>query len=218
METLIASTKYNPNKYQILCENEPQQGIQFILNFNNSVVINSQYLSYFSEGIIESNLSEKTVNEELLLNAYEARSKMSNNNNYKENSNKNESQVLNGFINLKTYDIKNNNYIKYTNNTKELKYIGAGNNGKIMTINPLLYKSLFVNRKNILAFTSNIKLSGVINQSKLLYPMRPGVAHEFILVSLKEVSKIESIMDMDSNSNPYFAGLYLQSPGKSAII
>src|SRR5690606_16383290 len=65
--------------------------------------------------------------------------------------------------------IKNSNLVKLKNTKSNFEYIGLYNGGKIMQINPFLYKDLFIRYDSLVAFTDNIELYENRSISRSIY-------------------------------------------------
>lgn len=137
------------NSIQFLGKN--QQGLQILLKPNESIILNKDSVSYYSNKFSENLHYKKQAIEELLEN-----STVYNKFNKSKEMYLNPKTTLNKFG--KSFDFKSNNFIKFTNENKELQYIGVSSIGKIMTINTRLYYKLFINSNYIIAFDSDISL------------------------------------------------------------
>ena len=128
------------------------QSLQVVLKKNESLIINSQYLSYVSS----MNLQETQYNKI---------------NNLIPNSNDNKAN--------------NTNYIRLKNINNTIEYIGLSHLGKIIKINPLLYKDLMIREDCILCFNESLNL---INDNEINKKIKENI-NGFSIIDLNNIKK-----------------------------
>jgi hypothetical protein len=128
------------------------QSLQVVLKKNESLIINSQYLSYVSS----MNLQETQYNKI---------------NNLIPNSNDNKAN--------------NTNYIRLKNINNTIEYIGLSHLGKIIKINPLLYKDLMIREDCILCFNESLNL---INDNEINKKIKENI-NDFSIIDIKNLKR-----------------------------
>ena len=128
------------------------QSLQVVLKKNESLIINSQYLSYVSS----MNLQETQYNKI---------------NNLIPNSNDNKAN--------------NTNYIRLKNLNNTIEYIGLSHLGKIIKINPLLYKDLMIREDCILCFNESLNL---INDNEINKKIKENI-NDFSIIDIKNLKR-----------------------------
>ena len=128
------------------------QSLQVVLKKNESLIINSQYLSYVSS----MNLQETQYNKI---------------NNLIPNSNDNKAN--------------NTNYIRLKNINNTIEYIGLSHLGKIIKINPLLYKDLIIREDCILCFNESLNL---INDNEINKKIKENI-NDFSIIDIKNLKR-----------------------------
>ena len=128
------------------------QSLQIVLKKNESLIINSQYLSYVSS----MNLQETQYNKI---------------NNLIPNSNDNKAN--------------NTNYIRLKNINNTIEYIGLSHLGKIIKINPLLYKDLMIREDCILCFNESLNL---INDNEINKKIKENI-NDFSIIDIKNLKR-----------------------------
>ena len=128
------------------------QSLQVVLKKNESLIINSQYLSYVSS----MNLQETQYNKI---------------NNLIPNSNDNKAN--------------NTNYIRLKNINNTIEYIGLSHLGKIIKINPLLYKDLMIREDCILCFNESLNL---INDNEINKKIKENITG-FSIIDLNNIKR-----------------------------
>ena len=128
------------------------QSLQVVLKKNESLIINSQYLSYVSS----MNLQETQYNKI---------------NNLIPNSNENKAN--------------NTNYIRLKNINNTIEYIGLSHLGKIIKINPLLYKDLMIREDCILCFNESLNL---INDNEINKKIKENI-NDFSIIDIKNLKR-----------------------------
>ena len=149
MENLLCSSIEFPSINVIGNE---VQSLQIVLKNNESLIINSHYLSYVSS----MNLQETQYNK--------INNLISNSNNYKAN---------------------NTNYIRLKNINNTIEYIGLSHLGKIIKINPLLYKDLIIREDCILCFSESLNL---INDNEINKKIKENI-NGFSIIDLNNIKK-----------------------------
>ena len=149
MENLLCSSIEFPSINVIGNE---VQSLQIVLKNNESLIINSHYLSYVSS----MNLQETQYNK--------INNLISNSNNYKAN---------------------NTNYIRLKNINNTIEYIGLSHLGKIIKINPLLYKDLIIREDCILCFNESLNL---INDNEINKKIKENI-NGFSIIDLNNIKK-----------------------------
>ena len=149
MENLLCSSIEFPSINVIGNE---VQSLQIVLKNNESLIINSHYLSYVSS----MNLQETQYNK--------INNLISNSNNYKAN---------------------NTNYIRLKNINNTIEYIGLSHLGKIIKINPLLYKDLIIREDCILCFNESLNL---INDNEINKKIKENITG-FSLIDLNNIKR-----------------------------
>lgn len=140
--------------YKIIGENTNQQGLQIILLNGESLKINVNAITYYSNKIEESNINQKKALDILF------------------NENDSKDNIL--LTSFGDYVIeKPNDFIKLTNKSKEIQYIGLALQGKIMVINPILYDNLFIKQGYIIAYSNKVNIlkfqSYILNLSRAYF-------------------------------------------------
>ena len=128
------------------------QSLQVVLKKNESLIINSQYLSY----VYSMNLQETQYNKI---------------NNLIPNSNDNKAN--------------NTNYIRLKNINNTIEYIGLSHLGKIIKINPLLYKDLIIREDCILCFSESLNL---INDNEINKKIKENI-NDFSIIDIKNLKR-----------------------------
>jgi len=149
MENFISSSFEFPNINVI---GDGIQSLQIVLKKNESLIINSQYLSYVSS----MNLQETQYNKI---------------NNLIPNSNDNKAN--------------NTNYIRLKNINNTIEYIGLSHLGKIIKINPLLYKDLMIREDCILCFNESLNL---INDNEINKKIKENI-NDFSIIDIKNLKR-----------------------------
>ena len=149
MENLLCSSIEFPSINVIGNE---VQSLQIVLKNNESLIINSNYLSYVSS----INLQETQYNKI---------------NNLISNSNDNKAN--------------NTNYIRLKNTNNTIEYIGLSHLGKIIKINPLLYKDLIIREDCILCFSESLNL---INDNEINKKIKENI-NGFSIIDLNNIKK-----------------------------
>ena len=130
MEKVLADSNVNTNVISVFGDNN--QVFQIVLKPNDSVFVNTKYLTYASSPSLEE-VPYHEVNSLLPLDALK---------------NKND--------NVKK--IQNNEIIRLKNISNTFEYVGLSKGGKIMKITPMLYSSLFIRLDSLLSFSVGIDL------------------------------------------------------------
>ena len=207
MEMFVSNLESNMSKVTVLNETEPQQGIQVLLYPNDSIILNSLYVSYFSPDLKETSYDKKPVLDELLKQSIKNNQGLKSLDQQYEDLEKERKDI---------YEFKNKNFIRYSNDSKEPKYIGASKNGKVLTININLYDNIFVLHENIIGFNSNMCFYNC-RSSKLFELPYLGLfrkAFDYVLIKRRKTSQdllsltSNPIHEVYNNSN-----VYLQSQG-----
>ena len=149
MENFISSSFEFPS---ISVIGNEVQSLQVVLKNNESLVINSNYLSYVSS----MNLQETQYNKI---------------NNLIPNSNDNKAN--------------NTNYIRLKNINNTIEYIGLSHLGKIIKINPLLYKDLMIREDCILCFNESLNL---INDNEINKKIKENI-NDFSIIDIKNLKR-----------------------------
>ena len=193
MEAYLQSLSKEVTHNQIIGDN--QQGIQFLLNHGESIIINSETISYFSSKLDENEITKKQAIEELTEEADKIKNKEINNYSY---------------LGLGTPSkLTKKEFVKFSNFSKELQYIGVSSNGRIMTLNPLLYDHLFINIHNIIAYTQGISLF-------LFQSMMTKMKFDFLKIPNAEFFNfyLMGLNNQVNNGVTDYQRLYLQSESK----
>ena len=149
MENLLSSSFEFPN---ISIIGNEVQSLQVVLKNNESLIINSHYLSYVSS----MNLQETQYNKI---------------NNLISHSNDNKAN--------------NTNYIRLKNTNNTIEYIGLSHLGKIIKINPLLYKDLIIREDCILCFNESLNL---INDNEINKKIKENI-NGFSIIDLNNIKR-----------------------------
>ena len=149
MENLLSSSFEFPS---ISVIGNEVQSLQVVLKNNESLIINSNYLSYVSS----INLQETQYNKI---------------NNLISHSNDNKAN--------------NTNYVRLKNTNNSIEYIGLSHLGKIIKINPLLYKDLIIREDCILCFNESLNL---INDNEINKKIKENITG-FSLIDLNNIKR-----------------------------
>lgn len=193
METYLQSLSKEVTHNQIIGDN--QQGIQFLLNQGESIIINSEAVSYFSSKLDENDITKKQAIEELTEEADKIKNKDISNFSY-----------LGFGVPTK---LSKKEFVKFSNFSKELQYIGVSSNGRIMTLNPILYDHLFININNVIAYTQGISLY-------LFQSMMTKMKFDFFKIPNAEFFNfyLMGLNNQVNNGVTDYQRLYLQSESK----
>ncbi len=210
MENFVKILKNNQLNAQVINQDQSQQGLQFLLNCNESIIVKKEALSYLSSGLHENYVHEKSLLDELI--------EKSNNNNENKISDAESTEDFKESKIPSTSEINYKDYLKFSNRTNEIKYLAVSTIGKILTISPILYDSLVVDIKYVVAFDNKIGLHKYVSDiNKLLFN---GIKfNDFVQVGLKGGNDRESLLFGSSviSDTSFNSKLYLQSNGKSSL-
>jgi hypothetical protein len=143
METLIANLEINDN-YTITGEKD--QVVQLLLKKNEGIICKKQNIYYLSSNQMEETQYSKIVSMK------------------EKNKDKDKHDHPCPGIQL-----QNSNLVRLKNTKNNFEYIGIYNGGKVMTINPFLYKELFIRYDTLLAFTDTLELYEDRKITRMLY-------------------------------------------------
>lgn len=193
MEKLVSLIATQNKKDHILGEN--QQGLQLLIQPNESIVAKQELVSYHSPDLEEFLSDTKHALETLL---EDSKSGL-------EESSKNKNSVH--FANFGSGKlVSNKNFVKYINTSKDMQYMGISSAGKIMVINPDIYGLFFVRSSKIIAHGTNIQLFSLPEVNKnlsLVFGQRQSLL-DFVLLKQNNTNTVNSVVH----------NLYLQSESK----
>jgi hypothetical protein len=152
MESIIANLELNDN---FTITGEKDQVLQLLLKKNESIICKKNDIYYLSSNMIEETQYYKILSvKEKNLNTH---------------STENQNQDKHAHpINLGV-QLKNSNLVRLKNVKNNFEYVGLYNAGKILTINPFIYKELFIRYDTLLAFTDSIEFYENKQITKILY-------------------------------------------------
>jgi hypothetical protein len=142
MENLMSNLEINDN---FTITGDKDQVIQFLLKKNESIICKKANFYYSAT----SSLEETQYNKILAL---------------KEKNKEKDEKTKNLGIRL-----TNSSLVRLKNTNNFFEYIGIYNGGKIITINPLLYKQLFIRYDTLLAFTDSIEFYENKQVTRMVY-------------------------------------------------
>lgn len=156
--------------YKIIGQSNSNQGLQLILLNGESIKININSITYYSNKLEESNISQKQALEVL----------------FNENETK-DNKIISLFGD---YSIeKPKDFIKLSNISKEIQYVGLGLQGRIMVINPILYDNLFIKQGYIVGYSSKVNILKlqryILNLSRSYFFGRSTNFQDFRLLNSK---------------------------------
>lgn len=183
MEKVLSDSNMNSNVVSIFGDNN--QVFQIVLKLNDSIFINSKYLTYASSPSLEE-VPYHEVNSLLPLDVLK-------NNTLKK--------------------IHNNQIVRLKNISNTFEYVGLSKGGKIMKITPMFYHSLFIRLDSLLSFSEGIDLVEDDENQKILesafgraFDMRlgrPQQMNQFVMIKprIQKANKITVIVKGTENES-----------------